>query len=188
MRKPSLFAFMIIALASAAFAQSTNEHEVAIQQLLKTEKEASEYIELIKSDVERSPFELSTYLSISRQFFVWKISTYDARNILTICADAAAALDRRDETFAGLSGRVGVLWGKKSGSLYGNPLAIDRLGIPVWEILAERVGMSADRLKQVTLENKLNARVAAKFLIKDCSRRYGGTARKIWMAQWNKEK
>jgi len=113
MRKCSLLGLIIVALAPSAFAQNTDEHEAAIRALLKDAKAAAEYVELMKVDAERSPYMLSTYLAVSRQLFVWKISTCDSGNILKVCADAAAALDGTDQTFAVLSERVGELWGKK---------------------------------------------------------------------------
>jgi hypothetical protein len=184
MYKLSLLALVITGLLSTlGAAQSVNEHEAAIQTLLKDEKAAREYVEEIQSDAEHSPYQISTYLTVSRQFFVWKISPYDARNILNICADAAAAVNAQDSGFAILSYELGGLWGKKSAEVYGAISTVDRIGIPLWEMLSQRTGWSEDKVKDMAIKDRLNAHAAADMILKTCSIRYGGTARKIWDAQ-----
>jgi hypothetical protein len=176
---------LIATLSVTAYAQSASDNErkeqavVVYTRLLKSENAARILVGSISSYTTRSPWNLSTNLGLGQRLLVADLPPALVVSTLESCGDAAAALNTTDEGFSDVVLRMSALRKDSSRNIYVHLAALDRYGLPVYKMLGDATGLTADKIKQLALDNRLRSETAFKLLIEAFEREYSGIAQEV---------
>jgi len=96
---------------------------------------------------------------------------------MTVLIDTTSALGGRTETLEGIARALGQIYTK--GRLSAEELMqLAEHGVPAYEILQEKLGLTADQLKDVA-DTAIGGREAVRALLEGMAERFGGQASKI---------
>jgi hypothetical protein len=164
---------MLTTCASVCSAQD----KTALTQILKSEKDATQLVEDLRAYERKSPWDIDVMSRVAQRLAVQGLTASEIMRTITTSGDMAAALDYGDEKFAQIVWLTGAMLKSETPgpSLYG----LESLGVPVFDLLGETIGRSADETLQLLREGRLVSRGVFGLLTENYDRRYHGMAEKL---------
>jgi hypothetical protein len=168
-----LLILMLTMCASVCGAQD----KTALAQILKSEKDAAQLVEDLNSYARKSPWDIEAMSTVAQRLAVQGLTASQIMRTITTSGDMAAALDYDDQKFAQIVWLTGALLKSETPgpSLYG----LEGLGVPVFDLLGETIGRSADETLQLLRQDRLVSRGVFGLLTENYDRRYHGMAEKL---------
>lgn len=149
----------------------------AFSRLLKSETQARKMVANLCEYADSAAWKCDAVLSVAQRLLVRKFSESDVYVLIVRCSDAVAAIDGDESDLAILVGRMAELRGSSKSEPYYHISAIDSLGLPAWEMIAEAIGKSVDDTKSLASSERVKGQGAYDVLTTWFHRRYAGMAK-----------
>ncbi|MEW6104857.1 MAG: tape measure protein [Bacillota bacterium] len=152
---------------SAQFKQITKTFEV----FLGSAEKATQHVEELQKFAETTPFEFLDLTQYSRQLQAYGFQVQEIIPMLTAAGDAAAAMQdpMALERLIRALGQV-----RAKGRLVGEELRqIAEIGLPVYQILQEQLGLTAEQVSRIA-DQGVPAQRAIEAIMTGLTERYGG--------------
>lgn len=144
-------------------------------RLLKSEPAAITHLSRLRVYATDTGYLYAPLVNVSQRLIVSGLKSDQSEATISVCGDAAAVLDRSDETLVRLVlifGQMRSRQVKADTGLY----ALTELGLPAMELLAKATGVTADKLEKLLNEGRINAPGAAEGILAMCRLEYTGLA------------
>lgn len=152
---------------SAQFKQITKTFEV----FLGSAEKATQHVEELQKFAETTPFEFLDLTQYSRQLQAYGFQVQEVIPMLTAAGDAAAAM-QDPMALERLIRSLGQVRAK--GRLVGEELRqIAEIGLPVYQILQEQLGLTAEQVSRIA-DQGVPAQRAIEAIMTGLTERYGG--------------
>jgi len=170
-----LFCLAIIGVALCAPALA--QDKAALTQLLKSERAATELIEQLTVYDSKSPWGSDVIWSVAQKLAVKGLQGKDIGRSIIGGGEVAAALDGNDRLFGAITLLIGGMYKERTPgpTLY----ALEQLGVPVFDLLAEILERSPQEVRKLSDEDQLNSDPIAALLAESCRRRYNGMSERL---------
>lgn len=152
---------------------------IIFTQILGDSKKAQDLIDRMWLLAKNNDLDPPTVMNLSRRLLVWKWPIDDLARIVQLSADAAAAVGIESSEFAEMVLVLGEMVKDDHDDAYGSLNALDRLGLPAYDILGEMVGMRSSEVKELAIRRRIRSRPAMEALLAGFERRYNGLAAKL---------
>jgi|GEM_PF-185873 len=165
--------FGALGIASVRAAANMEQTRMAFTTLLKDGQKANEFLEKMEKFAKSTPFDLPGVLDASKQMLAFGFQAQEVIPILRSVGDASAALSLGD---AGIQ-RLTLALGQMSaiGKVTTNDIKqIANTGVPAWEILAEKIGVSVPEAMEMASKGSIDAATGIQAIVEGMNSRFGG--------------
>ena len=127
-------------------ASQLEQSQIALEQMLGSAKKAGDMMDWLKQTATKTPFELAGLTQSTQRLLAFGFSAKDARENLMVIGDAASATGKGQEGIDQITNALGQMQAK--GKISGEEmLQLTEAGIPAWDILAKKMGMTVPQLQ-----------------------------------------
>jgi tape measure domain-containing protein len=163
----------LVGAKAVAMAADMEQTKIAFTTLLGSAEAANAFIGELESFAARTPFTLPGLLDASKKLLAFGFSAEEIIPMLTSVGDAAAGLGAGTEGIDRITRALGQMQAKgKVSAEEMNQLA--ELGIPGWEMLAEKIGVSIPEAMKLAQKNAIPAAAGISAIIEGMNSRFGG--------------
>lgn len=164
----------MMGLKTASMLEQTG---IAFETMLGSVKEAKKMSEWLKKTTMETPFELQGLTTATQRLLAFGFSAKEARKNLITIGDAAAATGLQQEGIERVSLAIGQMQGKQK--IQSQEMRqLTEAGIPAWEMLAEKMGMTVAELMAMSESKGGGAEIfnlgGLDMLLQSMNDRYGG--------------
>ncbi len=160
-------------LGNAALGASADWEQYTIQMttMLRSEDKAKAKMEELSQFARKTPFTLPTIMEATQQILAYGFAIEDVIPMMQIVGDTAAGLG--PEKF----GRIIMALGQIRAAERVTGMEMRQLteaGIPAWQILADSIGISTKKLKELVESGAVPADQAVQALLQGMQKQFGG--------------
>lgn len=164
----------MMGLKTASMLEQTG---IAFETMLGSVKESKKMSEWLKKTTMETPFELQGLTTATQRLLAFGFSAKEARKNLITIGDAAAATGLQQEGIERVSLAIGQMQGKQK--IQSQEMRqLTEAGIPAWEMLAEKMGMTVAELMAMSESKGGGAEIfnlgGLDMLLQSMNDRYGG--------------
>lgn len=174
----TLFVPMIRAAEDAAkslfmFNANMEQTRVAFTQLLGSGEDAAQFLRELAEFSMKTPFELPQVQQAARQLMAYGFAARDVLPLLTAIGDAVSAMGQGAEGIDRAILALGQMAARGHVASQ-EMLQLTQLGLPVWDILAQKMGVTTAQLQDMVEKGLVPARQAIDLLAQGFEERFGG--------------
>lgn len=137
--------------------------QVGLTTVLGSEAEAMKRLESLKKFAVKTPFEFRDLVSYTQEMIGVGVAANDVEPYLTALGNALSAVGKGDKLQPAIEA---ILKMKAMGKVTAREIdEIALQGIPVWDLLAKRVGLTTKQLQKMSETGRINADYAIKYLM-----------------------
>lgn len=156
------------------YSMSMENSQAAFGVFLGNAKLAAQYTQDLKKIAADTPFDLPGVMDAGKKLLAFGFDAQTSLNLLRTIGDASAALGLGTEGIDRITLAIGQIQAK--GRVMGDELLqLTEAGIPAQEILAEKLGLTADQVKNIG-DAGIDANTAIQALTEGMNERFGGMA------------
>jgi len=127
-------------------ASQLEQSQIALEQMLGSAKKAGDMMAWLKDTAAKTPFELSGLTQSTQRLLAFGFTAKEAQKNLMVIGDAASATGKGQEGIDQITNALGQMQAK--GKISGEEmLQLTEAGIPAWEILSKKMGMTVPQLQ-----------------------------------------
>ncbi len=152
--------------------------QVAFTQLLGSSKAAGDYLQQLNQFAASTPFQFPDLAHASQLMLAFGYSAKDAKPMLTTLGDALSAMGKTD---ADSLSQITTVFGQMhaAGKVQAQDmLQLTSIGIPGWQILADKMHLSVGQVQQLSSEGKLLSKDTIPMLLSGMEKSFGGGMQK----------
>lgn len=177
-------AFVVAGAAAAGFAASVattgiqfdalkEQSQVAFTTMLGSGQAAQSMLNELQAFAQKTPFEFPDLIRASQRLMAMGISAQDVIPTLTAVGDAVAAMGGSAEMVDRVTTAIGQMnaKGKASGE---EMRQLTEAGIPVWQMLADKIGVTVPEAMQKVTDGAITSSVAIGAITEGIETRFGG--------------
>lgn len=151
--------------------------EIAFTTMLGSGEGAKKFLNDLSVFAEQTPFELPGLIQSAQKLTAFGFSASKVIPMLTNIGDATAGLGGSPELLNRITLALGQI--KAKGKVQADEmLQLTEAGIPAWDILAEKLGVTVPKAMEMTRKGMVNSQVAIDGLLEGMNRRFGGLMEK----------
>lgn len=141
-------------------ASQLEQSQIALEQMTGSAAEAQKMIEWLKATSAQTPFELTGLTQATQKLLAFGFTAEEARDNLMVIGDAASATGLGQDGIDRVTIALGQMQAKQkiSGE---EMLQLTEAGIPAWQLLADKMGLSVAELQDMTAAQGGAAKVFA---------------------------
>ena len=156
------------------YSMSMENSQAAFGVFLGNAQLAAQYTQDLKKIAADTPFDLPGVMDAGKKLLAFGFDAQTSLNLLRTIGDASAALGLGTEGIDRITLAIGQIQAK--GRVMGDELLqLTEAGIPAQEILAEKLGLTADEVKNIG-DAGIDANTAIQALTEGMNERFGGMA------------
>lgn len=156
------------------YSMSMENSQAAFGVFLGNAQLAAQYTQDLKKIAADTPFDLPGVMDAGKKLLAFGFDAQTSLNLLRTIGDASAALGLGTEGIDRITLAIGQIQAK--GRVMGDELLqLTEAGIPAQEILAEKLGLTADEVKNIG-DAGIDAQTAIQALTEGMNERFGGMA------------
>ena len=156
------------------YSMSMENSQAAFGVFLGNAQLAAQYTQDLKKIAADTPFDLPGVMDAGKKLLAFGFDAQTSLNLLRTIGDASAALGLGTEGIDRITLAIGQIQAK--GRVMGDELLqLTEAGIPAQEILAEKLGLTADQVKNIG-DAGIDANTAIQALNEGMNERFGGMA------------
>ena len=156
------------------YSMSMENSQAAFGVFLGNAQLAAQYTQDLKKIAADTPFDLPGVMDAGKKLLAFGFDAQTSLNLLRTIGDASAALGLGTEGIDRITLAIGQIQAK--GRVMGDELLqLTEAGIPAQEILAEKLGLTADQVKNIG-DAGIDANTAIQALTEGMNERFGGMA------------
>lgn len=156
------------------YSMSMENSQAAFGVFLGNAQLAAQYTQDLKKIAADTPFDLPGVMDAGKKLLAFGFDAQTSLNLLRTIGDASAALGLGTEGIDRITLAIGQIQAK--GRVLGDELLqLTEAGIPAQEILAEKLGLTADQVKNIG-DAGIDANTAIQALTEGMNERFGGMA------------
>lgn len=162
-----------LGLASVKAAGQMEQTRIAFTTLLKDGEKAKSFLSELEKFAASTPFELPGVLDASKRLLAFGFSAEQVIPILTAVGDSAAALGIGEEGIQRLTLAIGQMQAKGKVSAE-EMLQLAEAGVPVWEMLANKIGTDIPTAMDKASKGQISAAEGIQAVISGMNSKFGG--------------
>lgn len=167
-------AFGAFSAAALKGAGALEQQKIAFTTLLKSEEKGSKFLDQVLQFAKETPFDALGVADGAKKLLAYGFAAEDVLPILTDLGDATSALGLGNDGLGRLILAFGQI--RTAGKLTGmEARQLSEAGIPVWEILANKIGKTTGEIKKMTEEGAIPAELAIEALREGMQNTFGGS-------------
>jgi len=176
------------AVVAAGFKMNAEleQSKVAFTTMLGSAKQADQFLRQMRNFAARTPFEFNELQGAAKKMLAFGFAAQDVIPMMTAVGDAVAGLGGGQEMIDRVTMAMGQM--KAKGKVSAEELMqLAEAGIPAYEILQKKLGLSADQIANIGKEG-INADKAIKALLEGMEEKFGGMMikqSKTWGGLWS---
>lgn len=162
-------------------ASQLEQSQIAFETMMGSAKKAQKMMAWLKETTMQTPFELQGLTMATQRLLAFGFSAKDARKNLITIGDAAAATGLGAEGIDRISLALGQMQGKQK--IQSQEMRqLTEAGIPAWELLSKKIGMTVSELMSLSEKKGGGAEIfnmgGLDMLLQGLTDRYGGLMEK----------
>lgn len=163
---------------SGKFFNSLEENaSMAFETMLGGADKAREMLDSLRTFAEKTPFELPGLITISQKLKAFGFETQKIIPMLTSIGNATAGLGGSPELLNRITTALGQIRAK--GKIQAQEMMqLTEAGIPAWEILAKKIGVSIPEAMKLSEKGAIKADIAISGILEGLDLRFGGLMEK----------
>lgn len=147
--------------------------QIGFTTMLGSGQQAKSFLEGLKDFAARTPFEFPDLVRASQRMLAYGFAAKDIIPTLTAVGDASSMLGGRPETIERITLALGQI--KAKGTVQAEEMRqLAEAGIPAWDILANKLGVTIPQAMKLVENRAVSADVAIKALTEGMEQRFGG--------------
>ncbi len=139
----------------------------------RASQDASAFIADMQQFAAKTPFEFPELIQASQRLMAMGFAAKDVKPTLTAVGDAVAALGGNSETVGRVTTALGQIQAKGRASA-DEMLQLTQAGIPAWQMLAEKIGVSIPEAMKMAEKGQIDATTTINALTEGMTKRFGG--------------
>ena len=156
-----------------AFNAMQEQARIAFTTMLGSGTRAGQMLNQLKDFAARTPFEFPELVRATQRMMAYGFAAQEVLPTLTAIGDAASALGGSAETIQRITTALGQIRAK--GTVQAEEMRqLAEAGIPVWEILANKIGVSIPEAMKRVEARAVSAAVGIEALVDGINSRFGG--------------
>ncbi len=166
-----------VAALGVSFNAMQEQAQIAFTTMLGSGEKAKAYLDDLKEFAAKTPFEFPDLVRASQRLIAMGFAAKDVKPLLTAVGDAvaglgggAAEIDRVTLALGQMQGRGRVATQEMN--------QLTEVGIPAWRILAESIGISESKLRDLVEKGAVPAGKAVEALVEGMNKSFGGMMEK----------
>lgn len=165
--------FTQAALAMGGWAEQT---KIAFATMLGSSSSAAKFLGELKVLALEMPFTFKGAIGGVRQLLAYGIAAKEVQRVMVTLSDTAAAFGGSDDMFQRIAIAIGQM--KARGFPSGEEMRqLAQAGIPAWQMLAEKIGISIPEAMKRAESRAISADVAIEALLQGMEDRFGGLSK-----------
>lgn len=136
-------------------------------------QDATRFIADMQQFAAETPFEFPELIQASQRMMAMGIAAKDVKPTLTAVGDAVAALGGNSETVGRVTTALGQIQAKGKASAQ-EMMQLSEAGIPAWEMLAQKIGVSIPEAMKMAEKGQIDATTTINALTEGMTKRFGG--------------
>lgn len=165
-------------------AQIKQETLLVYSKLMGNEKAARTLIDDLSRMADDYGLNFKTVIGAATKAINQSIKPARIPGLLAVSIDTAVGVQADDleraRTFLVMAEQLGELLRRADDDhLYRALTALDLVGVPIWAILSDSIGVSERETRRLALQRGFAPQETAELLIKECQKKYGGLAKKL---------
>ena len=161
-----------------AFNAMQEQARIAFTTMLGSGTRAGQMLNQLKDFAARTPFEFPDLVRATQRMMAYGFAAQEVLPTLTAIGDAASALGGSAETIQRITTALGQIRAK--GTVQAEEMRqLAEAGIPVWEILANKIGVSIPEAMKRVEARAVSATVGIAALVEGINDRFGGGMEKL---------
>lgn len=162
--------FVSLGTQAASTAETT---KIGFETMLGSAEKASEFMGQIETMAARTPFEMQGLTTAAQQMLAFGFETEKVLPMLTTLGDTAAGLGAGEEGIDRMTRAMGQIQAKGKATSE-DLMQLMEIGVPVWDILAEKAGKTAGEIQDDVSKGLVSADQAIGALLSGMDDRFGG--------------
>lgn len=146
---------------------------LAFETMLGSTAKATDFLNKLKTFAKQTPFELPGLIESSQRLLAFGFDAQKVIPILTSVGDAVAGLGGSPEKLNRVLLALGQIRAKGKVAA-GEMLQLTEAGIPAWEMLAKKIGVSIPEAMKLSERGAIDAETAINAVIEGMNKRFGG--------------
>jgi hypothetical protein len=186
MKRLPIITSVLMMIANFAYANPTQKSDIdepaarlIFTQLLGDAKKAQGVIDTMWLLAKANGQEPTIVLNLSRRLIIWGWPAGELSRIIRPSADAAAAIGLEPAEFAEIVLTLGEMLKDDHDDSRSALSALDRLGVPVYDILGEVASKRPSEIKEYASRGEIKSRPAMELILNGFEKRYAGLAAKL---------
>ena len=139
----------------------------------RASQDASAFIADMQSFAAKTPFEFPELIQASQRLMAMGFAAKDVKPTLTAVGDAVAALGGNSETVGRVTTALGQIQAKGRASA-DEMLQLTQAGIPAWQMLADKIGVSIPEAMKMAEKGQIDATTTIGALTEGMNAKFGG--------------
>lgn len=163
--------------AVITFSNNMQMATISMEYFLGSKEKAEAFVDVMKDFAATTPFTTEQALNMTRRLMAMGYAAESVKSVMGILVDAASATGGTSEQMDRVVLALGQM--KTNGYIAGQELRqLAEAGIPVYRILQEELGLTADQLKSIG-KLKISGDLGVAAVLKGLEKRYKGAAKRI---------
>lgn len=181
MSKKITLPFVAGAAAAIGFglktAGSLEQASIGFTTMLGSAQAADKMIKDLQKFAASTPFEFGGLVKSSQQLLAMGFQAKDIIPTMTAAGNAVAAMGGTEENVAAVTRALGQMQskGKAAG---GEMMQLTEQGIPAWQMLADKMGMTVPEVQKAVEKGMVSATTAIDAVVEGSNKRFGGMMEK----------
>lgn len=166
----AMTAFSVSCVKSAADMEQT---ETAFKNMMGSAEAAKEFIEELQDFAAKTPFEFNQVKGAAQKFLAFGFTAKQVIPTLTAVGNAASALGMRQDGIDRLTLALGQMAAK--GKVSGEEMRqLAEAGIPAWQMLAEKIGVSIPEAMDMASKGAIDAKTGLEAIVNGMNDKFSG--------------